>query len=71
MSPARRAKPKAAKQPPRSAPPPAFPQAQGGSARQKLLFELVRARASFLAAVQGLTAAGADREVAPGRWTIR
>lgn len=70
MSPARRAAPRkrAAK---RAPPPPAFPQAQDGSARQRLLFELVRARATFMAAVQGLTSAGAERALGPGRWTIR
>jgi hypothetical protein len=68
MSPARRAPRRAAKRVP---PPPAFPQAQGGSARQRLLFELVRARATFMAAIHGLTAASAERPLGPGRWCIR
>lgn len=52
-------------------PPPAFPQATGAPARQQLLFRMVKARASVLAAVQGMSAAAAERPLAPGRWTVR
>lgn len=50
--------------------PPAFAvQRAGASAREHLLFELQRARASVKAAVQGLSAGSAMRPVAPGKWT--
>lgn len=51
--------------------PRAFPQAQGGSAKQKLLFELLRARTSVLAALHGLVSASGEERIGPGRWTIR
>lgn len=58
---------------PRPAPaaPPAFPQREGASGRQLLIFELLRARAHVLAAIQGLTAAVAEQPLGGGRWTIR
>jgi hypothetical protein len=43
----------------------------GASARDLALFEFVRARVAVHAAIQGLTAASADRPVAPGKWTPR
>ena len=57
---------------PRPAPvPPAFPQREGASAKQLLLFEMVRSRARVHAAIQGLTAGGAEAPVAQGRYSIR
>jgi hypothetical protein len=62
-----RAKPRA----PRPAPPPAFPQATGASAKNQLLFRMVKARASVLAAVQGMSAAAAERPLDEGKWSTR
>lgn len=56
---------------PRTPPPPAFQQTAGASPKQVYLFELVRARAAVLAAIQGLTAASADRPMAEGKWSVR
>ena len=53
------------------APPPAFPQRQGASPKQLLLFELVRTWAQVLAATQGLSAASGERPVGDGKWTLR
>lgn len=50
-------------------PPPAFPQAQSGTLRQKFLFELVRARVAVHAAIQGLQP-GSVEQLA-GKWTVR
>lgn len=60
-----------ARRKPRPAPPPAFPQAQGASARSRLMFHMVKARASVLAAVQGMSAASAERPLAQGKWSTR
>jgi len=43
----------------------------GATAREELLFELQRARASVKAATQGLSAGGAERPIAPGKWSIK
>jgi uncharacterized damage-inducible protein DinB len=51
--------------------PPAFPQAAGASARNELLFRMVRARAAVLAAVQGMSAAAAEQPLAEGKWSCR
>jgi hypothetical protein len=67
MSPAK-AKKKSAKQ---VAPAPAFPQRAGASPKQLLLFELMRARASFLSAVQGLGGSGTSDPIARGKWSPR
>jgi hypothetical protein len=48
-----------------------FPQREGASAKQLLLFELVRARARVQAALQGLTAGAAETRPAAGEWSIR
>jgi len=64
---------KTAKKAPRKTaapPPPAFPQRAGASPKQLLLFELMRARAAFLAAIQGLVAGTSD-PIAPGKWSPR
>ena len=55
----------------RPAPPPAFPQTAGASARSQLMFRMVKARASVLAAVQGLGAATAERPLGEGKWNTR
>jgi hypothetical protein len=52
-------------------PPPAFPQATGAPAKQQLLFRMVKARASVLAAVQGMSAATAEQPLGAGKWTSR
>jgi hypothetical protein len=55
----------------RSAPPPAFPQTQGASERDRILFRMVRARAAVVAAVQGMGAATAEIPFGPGKWNTR
>jgi hypothetical protein len=50
--------------------PPAFAvQRAGASAREHLLFELQRARATVKAAIQGLPAGAAMQPTAPGKWS--
>jgi hypothetical protein len=56
---------------PKAPPPPAFPQTAGASPKQVYLFELVRARAAVLAAIQGLTAHAADQPMGEGKWSVR
>jgi hypothetical protein len=51
--------------------PSAFPQRDGASPKQLLVFELVRARARVLAALQGLTPASAGMLLGRGKWSIR
>jgi uncharacterized damage-inducible protein DinB len=51
--------------------PPAFPQAQGGSNKQRVLFELVRARTQLMAALQGLSAGAGEQPLGPGKWSVR
>ena len=55
----------------RPAPPPAFPQTSGATAKQRLLFELVRAHTAVTAAIQGLLAGGAERAMGEGKWSVR
>jgi hypothetical protein len=65
-------KPAATRRPRATHPPaPAFPQREGASAKQLLLFELLRARAAFLGAIQGLTPGAADRPMGEGKWSAR
>lgn len=52
-------------------PPPAFPQTAGASPKQVYLFDLVRAHAAVLAAIQGLSAHAADQPMAEGKWSVR
>ena len=55
-----------------TSPPAAFARQQSGaSEKERVLFELERARVAVTAAIQGLGAAAADRPVAPGKWTVR
>ena len=51
--------------------PPSFPQRTGASPKQLVLFDLVRARAAVLGAIQGLTAGSANQPMAQGKWTVR
>jgi hypothetical protein len=51
--------------------PPAFPQSADGTARQRLMFELLRARTQVMAALQGLSAGSGEQRLAPGKWTVR
>ena len=57
--------------PARKPAPPPFPQREGASAKQLLLFDLVRARAQLLAALQGLAAGPAESRPGGGAWSIR
>jgi hypothetical protein len=50
---------------------PAFPQTKNSTSKQKLLFELVRARVGVHAAVQGLQPGSAEDIARPGRWSVR
>jgi DinB family protein len=52
------------------APPPAFPQRAEASRKQLFLFELMRARATLLSAIQGV-ASGMSDPIAPGKWSPR
>ena len=50
---------------------PAFRQRGAASSKQLVLFELLRARTAFLAAIQGLPAAAAEQPLAAGKWNAR
>jgi len=50
---------------------PAFPQRAGASDKQLVMFELIRARASLLAAIHGLSAGSANEPMGDGRWSVR
>jgi hypothetical protein len=54
-----------------AAPSLSFPQAQDGSAKQRLLFEMIRARVAVNAAVQGLEPASGEEPTGAGDWTVR
>ena len=69
--PLRLVKPAAPRRTARVAPPPAFPQTAGASGKQRLLFELLRARATLMAAVQGLMGGAVEQPLGEGRWTVR
>lgn len=58
---------------PRRGPKPSrsFPQRDGASDKQSVLFELMRARAALGAAIQGLTGGSAAEPIAPGKWNVR
>jgi uncharacterized damage-inducible protein DinB len=51
--------------------PTSFPQAEGASGKQRVLFELMRARAALGGAIQGLTGGSAEEPVARGKWSVR
>jgi hypothetical protein len=49
----------------------AFPQTDGASAKQRLLFDLVRSHTAVSAAFQGMTSASAERPMGEGKWSAR
>ena len=51
--------------------PASFPQREGASSKQLVLFELIRARTAFLAAIHGLSPASANEPMGDGRWSVR
>ena len=53
------------------APQASFPQRGGASPKQLILFELIRARAAVLSAIQGLSPASANVPMGDGRWSVR
>ena len=58
--------------PPRPAPEPDSAKAPSdGSAKQRMLFELVRSRAAVKAALRGLEAEAAERPMGEGKWSVR
>lgn len=62
---------KAVPRPRPRATPAAFPQREGASPKQLLLFELLRARAHVHAALQGLSSGSAETRPGAGKWSIR
>lgn len=64
--PAKPPRPKA----PAEAPAPSFPQRQGASRKQLILFELLRARAAVHSAIQG-AGPGAEEPMGDGKWSVR
>jgi len=48
-----------------------FPQREGASPKQLVLFELIRARAAFLAAIHGMSPGAANEPMGEGRWSVR
>lgn len=54
-----------------AAPPPPFAPRATASSRQRLLFDMVRARAKVQAAVQGLAPGAAVLPIAEGKWSAR
>lgn len=55
----------------RPPPRPAFPQREGASAKHLLVFDMMRARASVHAAVQGMLAATAETPMGESGWCVR
>ena len=57
----------------RPAKPPArsFPQTEGASGKQMVIFRLLKARAQMLAALQGLVAGAAEQPMGEGKWNTR
>jgi hypothetical protein len=56
---------------PAAARPSSFPQREGASAKQLVLFEMIRERAGLLAAIHGLTPAAANEPMGGGKWSVR
>jgi hypothetical protein len=48
-----------------------FPQREGASPKQLVLFELIRARAAVLSAIHGLSPASANQPMGEGQWSTR
>jgi hypothetical protein len=51
--------------------PRAFPQTEGASDKQMIVFRLLKARAQLLAALQGLVAGAAEQPIGEGKWNTR
>jgi hypothetical protein len=51
--------------------PRSFPQLDGATLRQQVLFELLRARAAVLSAIQGLPPGRAEQPLATGTWSAK
>jgi len=51
--------------------PRSFPQIDGASARQMIVFHLLKSRAQVLAALQGLVAGAAEQPLGEGKWNTR
>jgi hypothetical protein len=49
----------------------AFPQVEGASSKQMLVFQLIKARAQVLAALQGLVPGTAEQPLGEGKWNVR
>ena len=62
--------PRPARKPARPAPR-SFPQTEGASKKQMIVFRLLKARAQVLAALQGLVPGAAEQPVAEGKWNAR
>jgi hypothetical protein len=61
----------AARRPPAPAALEAFPQREGASVKQLVLFEMVRARATFHGAIHGLPAGGSNAPMVEGGWSVK
>lgn len=48
-----------------------FPQTEGASDKQMVVFRLLKARAQVLAALQGLVAGAAEQPIGEGKWSTR
>ena len=62
--------PKPAKKPVKPVPR-AFPQTEGASGKQMVVFRLLKARAQLLAALQGLVTGAAEQPLGEGKWNTR
>jgi hypothetical protein len=51
--------------------PRSFPQTEGASDKQLIVFRLLKARARVLAALQGLVAGAAEQPIGEGKWNTR
>ncbi len=51
--------------------PRSFPQTEGASSKQMLVFRLIKARAQVLAALQGMIAGAAEQPLGEGKWNTR
>jgi len=57
--------------PPAKPAPRSFPQTEGASGKQMVVFRLLKARAQVLAALQGLIAGVAEQPIGEGKWNTR
>jgi hypothetical protein len=51
--------------------PRSFPQTEGASSKQMVVFRLIKARAQVLAALQGMIAGAAEQPLGEGKWNTR